>query len=330
MKVRFLLAGALALMVLALPPVSASATPAFSLRVEAPGQLLDPGTQYATRSPIGALRGETLPSGSCARGSGSIPLAGRNALGLLASAANANKALQPMWVVEDSFGRRVCRIAAHSETDTPFTGWLYRLNHVAPPTSAELAQVGKGDEVLWAFADFGVGTNTGDELVLLAPPRTIPGLLEVTVQAISFDGVVRAAPDGTVVTGGTAPATTTGGKATVPLQPGTTALRATGPGLAPTEIRSQAMDVCVAAALEDCPKRRGLNLVGTNLRDSMKGGPGPDVIRTRGGRDKIRVRGGGEDVVVCGRGRDLAITDAEDRLRRCERIRTSGDKKSKG
>ncbi|MBM3668306.1 MAG: DUF4430 domain-containing protein, partial [Actinobacteria bacterium] len=274
------------------------------------------------RSPIGAPRGETPGGGNCARGPGRVDLAGRNALGLIATASNANKALQPLWVVEDSFGRRVCRIGGFSETDTPsFTGWLYRVNHVAPPVSAELAPVKKGDEVLWVFADFGSGENTGDELVLEAPVRATPGLVEVSVNAISFDGRVLPAPDGTVVSGGEAPVSVAGGKAMVTLPAGVATLRATGPGAAPAEIPSAPTPVCVAASLSDCFLARGSTVVGTNLRDSFKGGGGPDVVRTRGGRDEVRVRGGGSDLVDCGNGRDVVIVDASDRVRRCEKVR---------
>jgi hypothetical protein len=322
MKSRSLLTGALALLALSVLPATASATPAFSLRVEAPGETLDPGTLYAPRSPIGAPRGETPGGGNCVRSAGRIDLAGRNALGLIATASNANKELQPLWVVEDSFGRRVCRIAGFAETDTPsFTGWLYRVNHVAPPTSAELASVEKGDEVLWVFADFGSGANTGAELVLDAPVRATPGTLDVGVSAVTYDGVVNPAPDGTVVSGGSSPVTTVGGRAQVPVAAGDSVLRATGPGSAPTEIPSAGASLCVAGVLADCPSEPGRTLVGTNLRDSFKGGAGPDVVRTRGGRDKVRVRGGGSDVVDCGKGRDLVIADPSDELRRCEKVR---------
>ena len=321
MKHRHLLAGALVLAAVLAVPGSAAATPSFSLRVEAPGAVLDPGTMYAPRSPIGALRGESLPSGNCVRGAGRIDLAGQTAMGLAASAFNATKTLDPLWIVEDSFGRRICRIASFNETDTPFTGWLYRVNNVAPTVSAELAELKKGDEVLWVFADFGSGTNTGDELVLDAPVRTAPGMVEVSVTSVSFDGVLIPAADGTTVTGGTTPVTTVGGKALVPLASGTSVLRATADAATPTEIPSAALSVCALANPSDCPAQRGQRIVGTNLRDSFKGGAGPDVIRTRGGRDKVRVKGGASDVVNCGNGRDVVIADSTDKVRKCEKVK---------
>jgi hypothetical protein len=321
MNHRHLLAGAFALVALLAVPGYASATPSYSLRVEAPGATLDPGTQYAVRSPIGALRGETLANGNCARGQGRIPLAGRTALGLAATAFNATKALDPLWIVEDGFGRRICRMAGFNETDTPFTGWLYRVNHTAPPVGADVAQLKHADEVLWVFADFGSGINTGDELVLNAPIATAPGMIEVSVTSVSFDGAVTPAPDGTVVTGGAAPVTTVGGKALVGVPSGTSFLRATADAATPTEIASASQSVCAFANPADCPPQRGQRIVGTNLNDGFKGGGGPDIVRTRGGRDKVRVRGGATDVVNCGKGRDIVIADASDKLRKCEKVK---------
>lgn len=321
MRSRFPVAAAIALAITATTATEASATPSFSLRVEAPGKTIDPGTFYAARSPIGAQRGALAGAGDCVRAAGDIPLAGRTALGLVASAANASAAMRPLLVVENSFGKRICRIDGFNETDAPFTGWLYRVNHAAPPLSGELVGISKRDEVLWVFANFGSGANTGDELVLSAQARTTPGLLGVSVQAVSFDGAVKPAPDGTVVSGGAALATTVGGAALVPVTAGRTTLRATGPGVAPTEIASNRAKVCVAEPIKSCERGPGRRIVGTNLADRFKGTAGPDVIRTRGGRDVVRVRGGGRDVVNCGKGRDRVVADRSDRLRRCERVR---------
>jgi hypothetical protein len=202
---RFLVAGAVTLAAIMSTAGSASATPAFKLRVEAPGTTLDPGTHYAVRDPIGAQRGELQGAGNCVRASGDLTLGGKTALGLAASAANASAALRPLLIVEDSFGRRICRIDGFNETDSPFTGWLFRVNHVAPPMSAELVPIQPTDEVLWVFANFGTGANTGDELVLSGPFRVAPGTIQVSVTAIAFDGASSPAPDGTVITGGTSP-----------------------------------------------------------------------------------------------------------------------------
>jgi Ca2+-binding RTX toxin-like protein len=321
MRRRFLIAGALALAAISMLSAagSVSATPVFSLRVEAPGNTLDPGSFYAPRTPIAAQRGKTVSAGNCVREAGDISMGGRTALGLVASAANANAALRPLLIVEDSFGKKICRIGGINETDTPFTGWLYRVNHAAPPKSGELVGISKTDEVLWYFANFGTGANTGDELVLTAPFRATPGAVQVSVAAVTFDGVSAPAPDGTVVSGGTTPVTTVGGVATVPVT-ASTVLRATGPGAAPPQIPSNQVPLCIAAQIEGCPPVPGRHIYGTDVRDVFKGTAGPDVIRTRGGKDKIRARGGGADVIDCGKGKDKAIVDKSDRTRRCEKV----------
>jgi hypothetical protein len=321
MRFRFLAGCAMTLALAATCSGPAWATPTYSLRVEAPGTTLDPGTFYAPPRTIAVPRGETSSGGTCVRGGGSLTVSGRSALGLVAAASNTSQALRPLWAVEDSFGRRICRIGAFNETDTPFSGWLYRVNHSAPTPAADLLEVQKSDEVLWVFANFGSGTNTGDELVLTAPVRARPGTVQVAVAAYQFDGVSKPAPDGTIVTGGVSPATTVGGLATLTVAPGTTVLRAVGAGTAPTEIPSAQLSMCVAAQLTDCPAQRGKRIVGTNARESFKGAAGPDVIRARGGSDKVKVRGGASDVVNCGKGKDTVIADDSDHLRRCERVR---------
>lgn len=321
MRTRFLAAATAALALTAASSGPAWATPAFKLRVEAPGATLDPGTFYAPVRTVAVPRGETSGGGTCVRAGGSLPVGGRSAMGLVAAASNTSQALRPLWAVQDSFGNRICRIGPFNETDSPFSGWLYRVNHSAPTAAADLLEVHKGDEVLWVFANFGNGVNTGDELVLSAPVRTQPGAVQVSVAAHQFDGITKAAPDGTVVTGGAVPATTSGGMATLTVGPGTTTLRATGPGAAPTEIPSEPLSLCAAVRLADCPRQRGKRIVGTNRKESFKGTRGPDVIRARGGADKIKVRGGGRDVVNCGKGKDTVIADKRDKLRRCEKVR---------
>lgn len=324
MRSRFLCAAALALAVASLVSASplsagtASATPVFNLRVEAPGTTIDPGTYYAPRNPIDAQRGQLVGAGNCQRAPGDISLDGQTALGLVASAANAVSSMRPLLVAEDSFGRRICRVAGFNETDVPFTGWLYRVNHAPPTPAADLFRLNGVDEVLWVFANFGTGANTGDELVLGAPFRNVPGLVQVSVQAVDFNGVRKAAPDGTVVTGGTSPVLTTGGVASVPVAAGSTILRAVGPGPAPTEIPSNEAPVCAAVDISECPPVPGRRIVGSNVRDVLRATAGPDTIRSRGGADKVIVRGGGADVVNCGNGRDRVIADSSDRVRSCE------------
>ncbi len=330
MRRRFALAGALALAITGATAGSASATPTYQLRVEGPGMTLDPGTHYAVPGPgVVAPRGALTGSGTCVRGPGNVALAGRTAMGLIASAANGFKRLRPLYIAESGFGRRVCRSGPFTETDSPFSGWLFRHNHAAPPFSAELVELSKSDEVLWVFANFATGQNTGDELLLNAPVRTRPGAVQVTVAAITFDGVIGPAPNGTIITGGAGPVTTVGGSALVPLAQGKHTLRAWPGTAAPTDIPSNLAQVCVNQRLKKCSKGPGRRIVGTNQRDNLKGTKGPDLIRSRGGKDKIRVRGGGKDRVNCGKGKDVVIADRQDRVKRCERVLRSGKKAKK-
>ena len=302
---------------------TASATPAFSLRVEAPGTTIDPGTYYAPRSPVNAQRGELAGSGNCVRASGDIPLAGQTALGLVASAANANGALGPLLVAEDAFGRRVCRIGVFNETDTPFTGWLYRVNHVAPSLSGELAGLTRTDEVLWVFANFGSGENTGDELVLSAPLQNAPGHdpgdgegghvrreRHERTRRNSGDRRDDAGDDGRRRCHRLA----------------RLGIRDASGNRAGSRRRPRSRRTSCASARSPTPRTArpapGRTIVGTDLRDKFKGTGGPDTIRSRGGNDRVIVRGGGIDLVKCGKGKDVAVGDSTDRLRGCEKART--------
>lgn len=301
-------AGASALIVvicgaLAAAPV-AQGDPAPLLRVEGPRTTLDPGTAYVTGT-------EALPAATetgCTATPKFHRVEGATALGLLGSAFETRPLLQPLGITEDEFGLRVCRIDAFVERDVPFSGWLYRVNHKSPPVGAALRKVGGDDEVLWFFANYGANLNTGDELVLAAPPRARPGVLEVRVFAYSFDGTRAAAPDGTRVTGGTKVARTQDGVARVNLAEGDFLLRA----VHPPDIASRAMSVCVRPEVGACPARRGRMIVGTRRSDRISGSPGPDVIRARRGADRISARAGGPDVIACGPGRDTVVVSPND------------------
>jgi len=62
-------------------------------------------------------------------------------------------------------------------------------------------------------------------------------------------------------------------------------------------------------------------LTGRGGSDRLNGGSGRDVLRGGVGRDRLGARGNARDVVDCGRGRDVAVVDAADRVRRCERVK---------
>jgi hypothetical protein len=293
---------------------SASASTIAKLRVEGVGTTLDYGTSYATGTES-ILRGTDL---GCKPAPNPVGIAGPTAMGILGSADDYTAALRPVRAAEDEFGIRVCQIGGLVETDTPFTGWLYRVNHVAPTESAALRGLSGGEEVLWYFANFSAGVNSGDELVLSAPARAVPGAFQVSVRAIDFEGKDSPAPDGTVVSGGDAEVTTTDGVATVTAsQPGEISLRAAHGD----EIPSNVQEVCINSDLSQCPANRGELIIGTNARDQLPGTVGPDVIKGRNGRDRINTRGGGRDKVNCGKGRDRAKVGRKDVARRCERVK---------
>jgi len=61
-------------------------------------------------------------------------------------------------------------------------------------------------------------------------------------------------------------------------------------------------------------------LRGTDLRDVIRAGRGPDRIFGLGGNDAIQARNGLRDVVDCGPGRDIALVDRFDVVRGCETV----------
>ena len=56
-------------------------------------------------------------------------------------------------------------------------------------------------------------------------------------------------------------------------------------------------------------------------RDVLIGGPSADAMAGGDGPDRFRARDGSRDRVRCGPGRDVAVVDAKDRTRGCERVR---------
>ena len=78
-------------------------------------------------------------------------------------------------------------------------------------------------------------------------------------------------------------------------------------------------------------------LEGGRGRDRLDGGAGNDQLnggyhrdRVAGGDgdDRVIARGGGTDRIDCGPGNDIAYVDSRDRVRGCERVRSSGARKS--
>ena len=306
-------AGAVALITVlccAFAAIPAAADPAPLLRVEGLTKTLDPGTAYVTGT-------ESLPAATdagCRRTNKRHRVVGATALGVLGSAFEVQRSLRPLGVAEDEFGLRVCRMGPHVERDTPFSGWLYRVNHRSPTVAASLRKVHSGAEVLWYFANFGDDINTGEELELIAPARAKPGPVQVEVVQWTFDGKSSPADDGTIVRGGRTPVPTVDGRATLVVESGREVLRA----VHRPDIASARTPVCVSAQLDDCPEVRGRRIVGTASADGIADTPGADAIAGRGGADRINVRGGEADRVDCGPGRDRVVRSRNDTARRCE------------
>lgn len=297
-----------------------------TLRVEGPSSALDPGTNYSN----GTIR--TTNTSACGkRDSRRERLEGANAMGIIGHAARVNLRLRPFRTSDTfDFGTIVCRIGDFVGFDN--TAWLYKVDHAFASVGGDQLSVGRRADVLWYFANFSTGRNTGDELELVGvPDRVQPGeSFEVT--AVAYDGSGQRSPAAEV--------RVSGSNATAP-QPtganGRTTVTATGSGAATlrgrrgNDIASAPVKVCVNQALSKCPKVRGEVFVGTNRADKILATRGADTIRARGGRDLIRarddrdfvnVRRGGRDRVNCGRGRDVVRASSRDRVAdNCEVVR---------
>jgi hypothetical protein len=272
---------------------------------------MDPGTSYLTHRVH--LRKAT---DSCGKRRGTFGIRGKTPMGLIGAASEYRGSLQPIRV-NDSFGLLVCRIGSYTQTSSPFRGWAYRLNYEFPLLGADQQSINGSDSVLWYYIDYGSNRNIGDALQLSAPVRAVPGSIQVSVTAYPFSGGPGPAPNGTVVSGGDAPAVTNGGDATVLVgHPGIYRLRAsdTGNGAVP----SQALTVCVNSDLKACAAHRGERIVGRRGSDEIKGTAGPDVVIGRSGDDEINVRGNAVDRVNCGSGDDVVRAGANDRVKKCE------------
>jgi hypothetical protein len=209
-----------------------------------------------------------------------------------------NARLRP-YFISDRFdlGLIVCRIGDFGAFSTS-QACLYKVNHAAPSVGGDQRRLGRGDRVLWYFADFATGADTGDELELRAPARVPPNEpFRVRALAYDFGGNVR--PAGGAQVGGTA--TGTDGRATLTAtRQGTLTLRVKrGNDIAGARVR-----ICVNARLDHCPPRRGEIIFGTDRPDVIAGTRGADRVLGRAGSDRVDVAGGGPDSVDCGTGTD--------------------------
>ena len=295
-----------------------------NLRVEALGKSLDPGTNYSNP------RVTTRNSNACgARESRTERVGGGNALGIVGNAAESNGRLSP-FRTSDTFsseaGLLVCQIGAFKGFDD--RSWLYRVNLRAANRSADRKRVDRNDDVLWYFADFTSGRNTGDALELRgAPAAASPGEeFQVRVRGYPFSGPPAPAA-GVNVTSASEP-TATDGTTTVTAisDPGVMRLRASGGDA----VRSAPVEVCVDSSASRCRDPRGETFVGTGGPDRlvatgggdlMRPGGGNDAVAGRGGADRIQARDGDRDRVNCGAGPDSVAADGRDRLSdNCEQV----------
>ncbi|MDQ3572439.1 MAG: DUF4430 domain-containing protein [Actinomycetota bacterium] len=178
------------------------------LRVEGPRVTLDRGSTYVT----GTERVRKATPDGCRPTPRRARVAGPTALGIVQSAINsgrrASDALMPLRV--QTFpgleGLFTCRIGDYVGSASAF--WLYKVNHVFPTVGADQFRLDRGDQVLWYFADFDRGINTGDELGLNAPRRADAGdPFPVKVVAFAGDGS-RSPAEGATVRGGDVPVET--------------------------------------------------------------------------------------------------------------------------
>lgn len=312
LKILAACALALAIFVPVVPTSAVADTVVSQLRVEADYQALDPGTSYASAT----ARVFSSQSPGCS-GTDRQKVKRATALGVLEYAGDVNDRVDPLRA--QSFasqpGLFVCQIGPFSNDQSDFDPvWLYRVNHEEPTIGADQFELARGDEVLWYFADFASGVNTGRELALDAPARARPDE-KVRVKVVSYNGDGdRKRPAGVEIVdveGSETVATTNGdGEAKVRVDEGVTRLRA----IKGDDIPSAPVDVCASNDSGDCPKRRGETFVGSDRDDEIDGTKGADDVRARGGDDSVDVEGGERDEVDCGGGKDDVVADREDRV----------------
>ena len=308
----------------AIAPVTAGAAPTVSkLRVEAGGRALDSGTSYVNDT----ARVSTAKD-QCGGTGRSYTAQGPTPAGLVQHARNVRAGLRPFYVSDAYYGSGrtliVCRIGAFGAFGSQ--AWLYKVDHRVildeegqPPKAApNQYPLERGDEVLWYFADFGSGRNTGDELALRTPARVRPNR-PFAVRAVAYDWEGNATPAKDVAISGDATAVTdANGWATVKApREGRFRLRARRGN----DIPAAPTRTCVDANLDRCPAVRGEQIFGTGRGDAIPGTAGADTVIARGGDDRVYVGRGGPDAVSCGGGIDSVRASGNDRVARdCERV----------
>ena len=304
---RALGAAVAACVLLALAPAAALAAPTISkLRVEADAQAVSSGALYVNDT----ARLATSPS-ECGGSGETKTVAGPSAIGLVDYAQETNRSLAPFFVSDKfDFGLIVCRVGDYGAFSAS-QAWLYKVDHVAPQVGGDQYPLERRDEVLWYFADFATGENTGAELDLQAPARVKPGV-PFTVKVVGYDSEGHARPvEDAKVFGAASAVTGADGTTRVTLTgEGTKTLRAARGN----DIPAPRTPVCVNQDIDRCPASRPELIVGTDRGDPIVGTPAPDTVLARGGDDRVDVRVASADSVRCGAGRDNVLASANDRV----------------
>ena len=293
---------------------AASATVTAKLRVLTPDRVLDPGTTYIVDETISV---PTRPDADCfgaPGGSGAqATYDTANALTLLATAGRTTKTVAPLSLTDQfGFGLGICGIGGvHARMGESF--WYLKANHEEASVGADQLEVRDGDEVLFYLAPDAFPNPNPAELELTAPPRAKAGE-PFSVSVVEHRCVTESSPPfattcssgpaaGVTITGGDSPATT-GPDGSAQIAVGAPTGEARIGASRAGDIASETLATCVGEALDDCPAKRGIRLVGSPQGDRIKGTKGADSIRSRGGDDKIDLRQGGADALNCGKGRD--------------------------
>jgi hypothetical protein len=309
-----LIAACAATILLSAPGTAGAKSIVGDLRVLGPsGQTLAELDQY-TRT----VKLDTDPNAQCfgpgSGGSGDrVKVPGPTALGVVNDAAATARDLRPLSLTDAfDFGLGVCGIGGFQAQGSAF--WYLKHNHAGALVGGDQLRLSKGDEVLWYLAP---GFPPPPELSLEAPARVNPGEpINVQVFAHADDGTRTPAAGATVAGGGSPVTTNAQGTATVPAGSGNATLRATrGADIPSNEVR-----VCVSDASSECSPQR--LIAGTKKRDKIKGTSLAENIKAKAQNDVVKAGGGSADRVNCGTGkRDVAVVDADDAVRACERVK---------
>jgi hypothetical protein len=260
-----------------------------------------------------------------------------NMLSALDEASDATPTLQPFRISDADFATFGSLTICTLGVGVPPGFWYQATNHVGDTAGADQTFIKPGDQLTLyrTPSDF----TSDEELTIDAPARTTPGApITVQVQSHQVDGTTVPGA-GATVGGGDAPAAVdAAGNATVAFSTeGTHTVVATKDY---NDVPSQALTVCVARDLADCPPVRGLQIVGSHEPDDIVGTAGADLIKARGGKDRVRalggndkidVRGGGKDRVNCGGGDDQVKMSKGDKAgKNCEHRSRSAKKHKRG